>query len=204
MDQLLSPRKQPKQARAKATYDAVLQATAQLLVEEGADGITTNRVAKKAGVSIGSLYQYFPNKEALFVALLQGHIEKMLGILTGAVDELFELPIEEAVRSYIQGMMQAHADEAELHAALSVLIPRLASRADIADLHERAQVPVRLWLEKHKANIRVQNLDLAAFLLVTSVEMVTHSALVERPAAVADGSLTEELTQMVLGYLGVR
>ena len=72
-----TPRKRPRQARSKATVDTILAATARVLVKQGFDGLTTNAVAEAAGVSIGSLYQYFPNKEALVAALIERHVEEM-------------------------------------------------------------------------------------------------------------------------------
>ena len=72
-----TPRKRPRQERSRATVETVLEATARVLVKHGFDGLTTNLVAETAGVSIGSLYQYFPNKAALVGALIEKHIEEM-------------------------------------------------------------------------------------------------------------------------------
>ena len=72
-----TPRKRPRQARSKATVDTILDATTRVLVKQGFDGLSTNAVAAAAGVSIGSLYQYFPNKEALVLALIERHMEEM-------------------------------------------------------------------------------------------------------------------------------
>ena len=77
MDTTVSPRKLPRQARSQATVDALLDATAQVLVERGYARTTTNAVAERAGVSVGSLYQYFPNKDALITALQQRHVRQM-------------------------------------------------------------------------------------------------------------------------------
>ena len=66
----VKPRKSPRQARAKATVDAIVEATTQVLLEEGYDQFTTARAAERAGVSVGSLYQYFPNKAALVSAMI--------------------------------------------------------------------------------------------------------------------------------------
>lgn len=70
-DAALKPRKRPAQARSRATVAALLEAGAQVLERDGLDGFNTNRVAARAGVSVGSLYQYFPNKRALLVALIE-------------------------------------------------------------------------------------------------------------------------------------
>src|SRR6185503_3042990 len=70
-----TPRKRPRQARSRETVSAILAATSRVLVKHGFDGLTTNAVAEAAGVSIGSLYQYFPNKEALVAGLIERHVE---------------------------------------------------------------------------------------------------------------------------------
>ncbi len=81
-----TPRKVPRQARARATVDAILDAAARLLVEQGYADTTTNSVAEIAGVSIGSLYQYFPNKDALIVALHRRHAQQMHAVMTAALE----------------------------------------------------------------------------------------------------------------------
>ena len=76
-----TPRKRPSQERSRATVDTILDATARVLIHAGFDGLTTNAVATKAGVSIGSLYQYFPNKEAMVSALIERHMNEMNGAI---------------------------------------------------------------------------------------------------------------------------
>lgn len=197
----LSPRKQPKQARAKATVEAILQAAAQVLVNEGYEKASTNRVAKVAGVSVGSLYQYFPNKDAMYLALADEHSAEMISMLQEMVSELLTAPVPEAVRTYIDAMLRAHLVDPALHQELTLLLPRLQTMNDVADLNKQAELPVRMWLEAHRDEIQVGDLDTAAFILVNSVEMVTHAALVDRPHAIEDGTIAEELTKMILGYL---
>src|SRR5579859_209108 len=74
-------RKTPNQERAKVTVDSILEATSRILVRDGVSAASTNRIAKEAGVCIGSLYQYFPSKEALIAALVDRHY--------GAIEEMF-------------------------------------------------------------------------------------------------------------------
>ena len=110
----LLPRKRPRQRRSKATVEAILEATARVLVEEGIDRASTNRIAEIAGVSIGSLYQYFPSKDALVMALLERHCERMLGLLLRASVDLADAPLEDAVRTYVRAVIDAHALEPKL------------------------------------------------------------------------------------------
>lgn len=81
----VNPRKIPRQARAQATVEAIIVATAQLLTEQGFVNLTTARVAERAGVSIGSLYQYFPNKQGLAAAVVDHYSDEVLARFTAMV-----------------------------------------------------------------------------------------------------------------------
>src|SRR3954463_6962872 len=98
------PRKAPKQQRSKETVDVILAATARILVKEGFDRASTNRIADAAGVSIGSLHQYFPWKEALVAALVEQHTRKMTQEIVGALEKVSRLPLEPAVRAMVELM----------------------------------------------------------------------------------------------------
>src|SRR5579864_7611638 len=93
---LTNPRKQASQRRSRATVDALIEATARILVREGFDKASTNRVAEEAGVSVGSLYQYFPSKEALVAAVIDRHNQDLMKVVRGAFAEVAALPVEPA------------------------------------------------------------------------------------------------------------
>ncbi|MGZ9810271.1 TetR/AcrR family transcriptional regulator [Pseudoroseicyclus sp. H15] len=88
MTERINPRKAPKQARARATYAAILEATARILVESGVERLNTNRIAEVAGVSIGTLYQYFPTKEAILTELVREERKILLEDLTAATGNM--------------------------------------------------------------------------------------------------------------------
>src|SRR5262245_45140993 len=112
------PRKKPKQNRSQATVEAILTATARILVRDGFDRASTNRIAMEAGVSIGSLYQYFPSKEALVAALAERHCDEMKEIIMGAMQRIWSLPVAEAVREMVTVMVRTHAVDPKLHRIL--------------------------------------------------------------------------------------
>src|SRR5579862_2660732 len=113
-----TPRKKPRQERSLATVDAILDATARVLCTTGYDRASTNRVAMAAGVSVGSLYQYFPSKEALVAALVDRHVEQMTSLVKAKLAEVATGPIDAAVRTIIQAMFDAHAVDPVLHKVL--------------------------------------------------------------------------------------
>lgn len=108
-----TPRKQPVQGRSKHTVTAILQATLQVLDELGSERLTTTRVAEVAGVSVGTLYQYFPNREALLNALLADHIEAAVIALETAAVASAGLPIDEAARRVVGAFLAEKARRVE-------------------------------------------------------------------------------------------
>src|SRR3954469_14460843 len=109
-----APRKLPRQGRSKATVEAILAATAKVLAKEGYEGASTNRIAKVAGVSVGSLYQYFPSKEALVSAVIDRHSEELSALLTAKMAELASAPIQVMAGQMVRAMFEMHAHEPAL------------------------------------------------------------------------------------------
>jgi AcrR family transcriptional regulator len=121
---LTNPRKHASQKRSRATVDALIEATARILVRESFDKASTNRVAAEAGVSVGSLYQYFPSKEALVAAVIDRHHQELMQFVRGALAEVAALPVEQAVRKLVAVAIEAHRIDPKLHRVLAEQIPR--------------------------------------------------------------------------------
>src|SRR5271154_532489 len=108
-NQRLTPRKLPTQQRSEATVEAILQAAAQVFERHGYAAGTTNRIAERAGVSIGSLYQYFPNKDAVLVALTERHIEAGAAVVAPLLARLeASTPLDDALRGLTAAMVALH------------------------------------------------------------------------------------------------
>lgn len=194
----VKPRKSPRQDRARATVDAIVQATAYILRKRGYAQLTTNAIAEKAGVNIASLYQYFPNKEAILAELLRRHAAegraKSLAVLrTGKGGSLAT-----NARRLIEGSLAEHSLDPVLHRVLTVEafrlgLPHIATESDAALAEESAR-----WV----ANTKRPNAELALWIAKTAVHAVVHAAFVERPAdAKNPGALADELTRLVVGFL---
>ncbi len=203
-----SLRKSPTQDRAKHTVDAILRASAHILRTQGYEACTTNAVAKKAGVSIGSLYQYFPSKEALVTALAQAHADRGYALLVDWVREAGEkaLSLEDTVRGYIRAMVALHGVDPALHRVLTEQVPRIGAGVKLVrQLSQRSAAMVRAWLESQASHFRADlDLDLATYMLVTSVEAVIFMVVLEAPKSLQGDRLVDEVSELVLRYLGVR
>lgn len=192
-----TPRKLPQQDRSKVTVDAILTATARILTQEGYDRATTNRIAELAGVSIGSLYQYFPSKEALVTSLAKHHVNTMMAIIESKLKDLFNAPIEVVLHELVKACIAAHAVDPMLHKVLNEQVPRLNN----TDAEERVTALLRAYLELHRDQLQPQNLDLAVLMVERTVEALTHTAVIERPELLRDGQLEQEITNLLLSYL---
>ena len=198
-----TPRKRPRQERSQATVDTLLKATARVLVREGFDGLTTNGVAHQAGVSIGSLYQYFPNKEALVAALIERHIEKMNSLVFAELARVATLPIAAAARCVIELTIRAHAIDPKLHRVLTEQVPRVGRLAKLREGDEICHRMVAGLLAARREELAIRDVDLAAFLLVSTIEAVVHRAALLYPDRLEDPRLIDEVTLLVTRYLGV-
>ena len=196
-----TPRKSASQERSKATVDALLAATARVLVKEGYDRASTNKVAEAAGVSIGSLYQYFPSKEALVATVIERHIGQMMGVVRASLVRVALFPLADAARELVRVMIDAHRIEPKLHRVLVEQIPRVGNLEQIESVDDEAISLVRSYLEAHREEIDVPDLDLAAFVAVTSVEALTHAAVLRRPALLDDERFRHEVASLVVRYL---
>lgn len=196
-----TPRKEPSQDRSRATVDTIIDAAARILVKDGYDAFTTNRVAEKAGVSIGSLYQYFPNKEALLSELMRRHTEELEKGVEEMVERAKSAPLADVVRAAIDHNVRLHLVNPALHRKLSDEVPSLGPLDWEAAFAERTIKRVRQVLEACRDEIVVEDLDLAVYILTHTVEALIHNSVTERPDDLKSGKLTDEVTRMLLSYL---
>jgi AcrR family transcriptional regulator len=183
--------------------EALLDATARVLTREGYDRASTNRIAAVAGVSVGSLYQYFPNKEALVAALVARHNREILQLAQGALKEVASLDLAAAVRAMVRAAVDAHLVDPALHRIFAEQVPRMGQLAKIEDLERETFLLVKSYLEARRDEISVRDLNTATSILVTTVEALTHQFVINKPDAM-DGDrdrFIDEVTRLILNYL---
>ena len=198
-----NPRKSASQERSRATVQALLDATARVLTKEGYDRASTNRIAATAGVSVGSLYQYFPNKEALVAALVARHNREMLDLLREALKEVASLDLATAIAKLVRAAVDAHRVDPALHRVFDEQVPRMGQLAKIEALQGETFQLVRSYLEMRRDEISVRDLDSTTSILVTTVEALTHQFVIHRPDAPERDRdrFIDEVTRLVVGYL---
>jgi AcrR family transcriptional regulator len=193
-------RRQPKQRRALQTVDAVLDAVIRILKREGLRALTTNRIAEVAGASIGSLYQYFPDKRAIFAALHQRHIEQIDRVVQSKLLEHAASSLDELMSAMIEAMVEAHEPNPELHQLFMAEVAHGAGgRQEFAvRLHGAFLLAIAARgheLKKHRDPVKT------AFVVTHMVETLSHGVVLRRPPGLSRSDAKKEAVRAVLAYL---
>ncbi|BBK43427.1 TetR family transcriptional regulator [Allostella vacuolata] len=196
-----SPRKRPLQGRSKHTVAMILEATARVLTSHGYDRTTTNLVAETAGVSIGSLYEYFPNKEGLVAALASAHVAE----LVARVDAVLALPCEETPRAVVAALvragLEAHRVAPALHKVLVEQVPRIGALADAMAVSAVLQAKIAADLQRRAPALPPARVRMVALVLETCIEALTHRAVVEAPDWLETGEIEREALRLLEPYI---
>jgi len=194
----LSPRKTARQQRSRATVDALLEATADILIRHGYARLTTNRIAERAGVNIASLYQYFPGKEALVAELRRRHGAEQRTAVRRVLSERRGRGFKATLRALVSTGIAAHAVLPALHRVFTEELPPL-NYGDISAIDPQVFDEFRRFLET--ATVNVPDIELAQWMVATVSGAVLHRATVERPQDLASGAIGEELVTLLSRYL---
>ncbi len=140
------PRKLPLQARATVTVQAISEATIQVLLSLGADQLTTTRVAERAGVSVGTLYQYYPNKQSLLFAIFEDHLAKVSEVVEGACEKAHGEPTSEMIRCVVEAFVDAKMNRADISVALYKVAPDIGGPVLVKQTGERLRKAIEMML----------------------------------------------------------
>jgi AcrR family transcriptional regulator len=201
----LKPRRRPVQQRSEATVEAILQAAAQVFERRGYAAGTTNRIAERAGVSIGTLYQYFPNKDAILVALVHRHLAESTAALQPHLQRLGSgADFDDVLPDIVQAMVTMHALAPGLHRVLfeeTQLPPTL--RAELDELEDQLIELAAQALAVDPSAVP-NNPRLTARIVISTIEGLTHRLVLRPPPGVGPEAIAGEITKLVRAYTQLR
>jgi len=201
---LKSPRNQPRQPRSRATVAVILDAAIRVLDREGWDALTTSRVAEVAGVSVGTLYQYFADRDDIVAALQDRELERAGAMLERVLKDATPLSDSELARSVVDELLRLYRAAPALHRVLAARGLSFAPPERVVAFDARSVALVKAFLQLAGPRIRAANLEAAAFVIYQSVRATMLSYLLESPAGVDDAVLVGELTQLIVRYLSAQ
>jgi AcrR family transcriptional regulator len=197
------PRKAPSQARAKVTWNTILDGAAQVLVKQGYEKSTTDRIAERAGVSVGSVYEYFPNKEAIFASLvLRWNEQRWQAFLDARNDGTYEeaaVGLEGAIRATVRARIEAARINPKLNDALRRVLPPKITDDQARQMHD---VFLEATVDTLKRFVsKKRDLDLMGELMIHSTQAVVEVLGATRPELLEAPELEEELVTMMMSYV---
>lgn len=194
-------RNQPRQPRSRATVAVILDAAIRVLDREGFEALTTSRVAEVAGVSVGTLYQYFAHRDAIVTALQDRELERTAALLERVLAGASGLSNQELARSVVHELLRLYRAAPALHRVLAARGLQFSTPERVVAFDARSVAVLKAFLGAAGPRIRAANLEAAAFVIYQSVRATMLAYLLESPAGVDDALLSDELTQLIVRYL---
>lgn len=191
----------PRQKRSQETADAIVEAAARVFAEMGLERATTNRIAEVAGVSVGSLYQYFPDKHALLTAIFVRESARLEAELLRIFSEIGLDDVPAILHAYTERTLVVFEGNAPLYRMLLDEVPRFAGLDPTYEVDLKAARSLLLLLELGRSRIVPRNLEVAALLMVRSFRYNTLVTLREPLTGARRQAFVEEMTAMLANYL---
>ena len=194
-------RRQPKQLRSRLMVETIVEAASQVFTEHGFEAATTNLIAERAGISIGSLYQYFPNKDSLILEVQKRHHDEVLTTVKTAMRLSNALPLRDAIRSIVAANLDMHLKRPQLHAAFEEWIPAESKLVDRDRFRNDMVTAVKVFLRERPEISKAKPIDQTIFVIMNMVRSIMHAAVLNDRARDNKDQILDSLTDSILGCL---
>lgn len=195
-------RRQPQQARSKAMVERIIEAGRTVLMRDGYEGFSTNRVAGEAGISPGSLYQYFPDKSAIVAAVIDRHSDAVAERVAAALADRIGDAGPGMIRATAAALLDALGADVELLRVVMEELPTARNRDRRTALERRVRELVTVYLAARPGTTRSVDHPTTAWVLVMAIEHLTVRYVLDRPDIERDAFL-DEVVALCGGYLGI-
>jgi len=194
------PRKTPVQARSTITVGAIFEATIQVLLSHGADRLTTTRVADRAGVSVGTLYQYFPNKQALLFSVFEEHLEKVSARVEATCLHAHRKPLAEMIQQMVEAFVDAKMERSDVSVALYRVAADVGGPAVVKRTIQRSRKAIEAMLNT-VPDVELSPDRYSIDVMLAAISGVMRSALESGGSPATVRKLKEHLVLLCQSYM---
>jgi AcrR family transcriptional regulator len=199
-----SPRKRPKQARSRSLVGSVVTATIRILRTSGFDRSTMVRIAEVAGVSVGSLYQYFPNKETLVAEVIHSEVNLLVRMIEEKAGGMGSEKIDRVVDVLVRTVLEFFVQEKKLHKAISGPILSLGQVETVIAGRRRVGELIERLLKERGSEVEIRDCYLAAYTIINVLMGVVEAILYDEMSEAFQENLIQESQRIVRNYLKIR
>ncbi|EME9711107.1 TetR family transcriptional regulator [Klebsiella pneumoniae] len=196
----IASRKQPKQARSAALVAAILEAATQVLSEEGAARFTSARVAEKAGVSVGSIYQYFPNKASILFRLQVDEWMQTTRMLRNILEDASTPPLER-LRTLVHAFLHSECEEAEIRGALNDAAPLYRDSPEVQKAQAEGDRMIDTFIAEVLPMASASSREQAGDLIMTTLSTVGNEFSRTQRTKAEIKAYADEMADMFCAYL---
>lgn len=196
------PRKTPIQARSAVTVEAISEAAVQVLLSQGAERLTTTRVADRAGVSVGTLYQYFPNKQSLLFSVFEHHLEKVTEEVEDACEHARYKPLSEMIKEVVEAFVDAKIARADISVALYKIAPDIGGQALVKRITQRMKKAIMRMLQS-APDISTSPDEFAIQMMLAAMSGAMRSVLETGGSPAMMRKLRQHLVLLCQAYMAV-
>ncbi len=201
LDAQLAPRKVPQQQRAQFTVDCILRAAESIIMKSGYDAANTNHIAEVAGVSIGSLYQYFSSKEAIAAALVENAVINATEVLRDCLIENMAKPLAESSQAIIRTILETRKQYSFIFLRLPREVPKLGRLSRTVTTEKFLYHTIHSYYQQHRSEINVDDLEVAMFVSEHIIVGSIDAYLENNSPAITDEQLIQQLSDAFVKYL---
>lgn len=194
-------RRTPRQERSRQTVDAVFEAMLQVFESQDTEDPSMQRIADRAGVSVGSVYQYFPTKQSLVNALIGFHLRRKMAALSQAITAAKGLPPDDAAEALVEAVLEDKRSHTRIELSLIRAFTRSGDLATLTQYDGEMVELVRGFLESLGAGVRQTDLALAAFIVSNALRTAILLSVVQAPEHLSNPDFKRELVHLVRSYL---
>jgi len=194
------PRKTPVQTRSRVTVEAISEATIQVLLSHGAERLTTTRIARRAGVSVGTLYQYYRNKKSLLFAVLENHLDNVMARVEAACESACHKPLAEMMREMVETFVDAKMERADISVALYQVSADVGGPALLKRINQRSRKAVEEMLQT-APDIKSPPDKFAIDIMLSAMAGAMRSLLEAGPSPVTVRKAREQLVLLCQSYM---
>jgi AcrR family transcriptional regulator len=201
----LQARKAPSQSRSRTTVEAIKQAAREMVATEGfsSSSTSTTLIAERAGVSIGSLYQYFPTREAIFLALFEETSAQMTTTMKKVMVRILDQPLEKGVPEVMRHLLALHREHELLLLKMVAQVPQLKLATQPLSFENMIFDAIRIAVSQWTPGLSLRDLDRRAFFLREIILGCIHRYLSDSPENLTDRAFLDDLAQIVMHYISL-